>query len=54
MSTMIHWDRDRLERFKSVYALCTSPDAVFTFEGNQFLCSYARYLIEYLEGRFNG
>ena len=52
MTTYINWTRPMLERFKKAYA-----DAVaqglddFIFDGNEFVTDYAKYLIEYLDGR---
>ena len=46
----VTFDRPKLERLKT--ALAEAPgdrDAVFQFEGNEYVKSYAKYLIEYLE-----
>lgn len=50
---VIEWTRPMLARFKKAYeAVCTGDrNAVFTFEGHEFVCGYAKYLIEYLEGK---
>jgi len=46
----IPWDRPMLERFKSALALAPGDKhSVFTFDNNEFVKSYAKYLIEYLE-----
>jgi predicted GTPase len=48
----IHWTLEKLKRFKAAYT--KSQDAgetAFMFEGNDFLNTYAKYLIEYLEER---
>lgn len=50
--TTIEWNRAMFKRFKKAYALQTDTDAVFEFEGNQFVVGYAKYLIQYLEGVF--
>jgi hypothetical protein len=44
-----------LERFKKAYnkAMDHSSSEIFQFEGNDFYTEYARYLIEYLEGRLS-
>jgi len=40
-------------RFKKAYeAVKDDPDAVFEFEGKPVLAAYAKYVIEYLEDRF--
>lgn len=48
----INWDRPMLERFKRAYNDTKGfpPSYVFTFDGHEFVKSYAKYLIEYLEG----
>jgi hypothetical protein len=49
----ITWTREMLGRFKKAVAAAPGDkDAVFTFDGHQFVKSYAKYLIEYLETRF--
>ena len=46
------WDRAKLERFKVAWAKAPGDkDASFTFEGNEFVKSYAEYLIEFLESK---
>lgn len=47
---MISWTRPMLERFKKEYqkAVAAKTDT-FIFDGNEFVVSYAKYLIEYLE-----
>jgi len=48
----INWTREKLEQFKRDFAQAMStvgPFGTFTFEGNDFFVSYAKYLIEYLE-----
>ena len=42
-----------LKRFKRDYAAAVRLNVTeFTFDGNLLLVAYARYLIEYLEGKF--
>ncbi len=57
----IHFDEPMLKRFKTAYdvGLAKNPDIaknpsghIFVFEGNEFVYSYAKYLIEYLERSF--
>lgn len=45
------WDLAKFKRFKKVYLKNLSKDS-FTFDGNEYVPAYAKYLIEYLEGRF--
>jgi hypothetical protein len=49
---MINWTRPMLERFKKEYqkAVAAKKDT-FVFDGNEFVVSYAKYLIEYLESK---
>lgn len=52
--TTIRWTPEMLARFKREYAKHPDlPDATFTFDGNEYLVRYAKYLIEYLEMQFN-
>jgi hypothetical protein len=49
---VINWDRPMLERFKKAYAATPNdPNHVFVFDGHEFLRSYAKYLIEFLESK---
>jgi hypothetical protein len=57
----ISFDRPMLRRFKAAYEKAckkcqdegVSPsEEVFMFEENEFLVSYAKYLIQYLETKF--
>ena len=60
--TDINWTRPKLEKFKKARASAVARGSEsFLFEGQEVLCSYARYLIEYLEsvlepdrGQMNG
>lgn len=46
----VTFDPPTLERFKIVYAKhADNPDAVFVFDGREYLVGYAKYLIQYLE-----
>lgn len=48
----MHFDRPRLERLKKALEEAKACGAgQFVFEGRLLLVSYARYLVEYLEGR---
>jgi len=48
----ISWDRAKLERFKQAYKKAVDARSdTFTFDGHDFVVGYAKYLIEYLEGR---
>ena len=47
----VTWTRAKLDEFKRVYQTsCKSDDGLFEFQGMEFYCGYARYLIEYLDG----
>lgn len=44
---------EKLKRYKQAYSAPEdSSDEVFTFDGNEFVLGYAKYLIEYLESQF--
>lgn len=46
------WTREKLKLFKRAYMKALrNGDAIFWFDGHEFIPAYARYLIEYLEGR---
>jgi len=47
----VTFTKDSFTRLKKVYDECTAE--TFVFDGNVFLKSYAKYLIEYLEMQFN-
>jgi hypothetical protein len=52
MSETINWDRAMLARFIVAYLDAVSKDQeVFTFDGHDFLVSYAKYLLEYLQSQ---
>jgi hypothetical protein len=48
----VSFDKDKLELFKAKYEESKGRGAnhVFKFESDEYLVSYAKYLIEYLEG----
>ena len=50
----VNWTKDKLERFRKAYVAAKDGgnDAIFKFEGYEFVVGYAKYLIEYLDGRF--
>ena len=49
--TVITWTRPMLQRFKVAHANALCEDKTeFTFDGNEFVVGYAKYLIQYLEG----
>lgn len=51
--TTITWTADKLKRLKGAYQQAVeATDDEFSFDGNQFVTNYAKYLIEYLEGQF--
>jgi len=50
--TMIEFDKARLKRLKTAYNdTIEQKKESFIFEGRELLVSYAKYMIEYLEGR---
>lgn len=49
----ICFTREKLTRFSRAYRKATADKAkTFEFDGCKFVVGYAKYLIEYLEGRF--
>jgi hypothetical protein len=49
----ISWTREKLKRLVAAHAEAVRTSKTeFTFEGNEFVTSYAKYLIEYLKGVF--
>jgi hypothetical protein len=49
---MVEFNKDKLIKFKKAYDKATDElKTVFTFEGNEYDLGYAKYLIEYLEGK---
>ena len=50
----IEFDRQEVINLKRAYTMALkSNKEVFQFQGKQILTAYAKYLIEYLEGRFD-
>ena len=50
---MISWTPEALVRFKNRYEqTVTLKNEQFAFNGDVYVVGYAKYLIEYLEGRF--
>lgn len=51
--TTVSFDLLMLNRLKKAYDRATSESKdMFTFEGNDYVTNYAKYLIEYLEEKF--
>lgn len=51
--TPITWTKPMLLRFKESYGQAVGERREdFTFDGHLFVTNYARYLIQYLEGKF--
>ena len=54
-SRVVQFTKFTLYKFKKRYEKAVSDkEEVFTFNGNQYVTPYAKYLIEYMEGKFNG
>ena len=51
-STLISWTPEKLNRFKVCYQENITRD-IFTFDEQEYVANYARYLIEYLETEFD-
>ncbi len=54
----IDWTAEKLSSFKSAYAKAlkrkaSQRESMFTWEEYQFIPGYAKYLIEYLEPKFD-
>jgi len=48
------FNREKLKQLKRVYAIAVARNKeTFMFEGHELLVAYAKYLIEYLEGRLS-
>ena len=48
----VTWTRAKLDSLKETYHEAKKQEAVeFTFDGHRFYTAYARYLIEFLEGK---
>jgi hypothetical protein len=49
---MVEWDRPKRERLRKAYnEAVTEKRSQFTFEGNEYVTGYAKYLLEYLDTR---
>lgn len=49
---MVEFNKAKLIKFKKAYDKAEKADTEsFVFEGNEYILGYAKYLIEYLEGR---
>ena len=49
----LSWTKETFLKFKKDYEIALKENhESFFFEGNEFLVSYAKYLIEYLEPQF--
>ena len=52
MNKNISFDRQTLDQLKGAYGKAVKAnEETFVFKGNLMLVSYAKYLIEYLEGK---
>jgi hypothetical protein len=52
--TTINFDRIKLKALKKKYTEAVKDNKeTFIFEGNEFLVSYAKYVIEYLENKLS-
>ncbi len=50
---IVTWTPAKLARLRKAWqTVKDDPNKVFTFDGLDYLSSYARYLIEYLDGQF--
>lgn len=53
MNKIVNWDQAMFERFKIAYGKAVEEKREsFFFDGNEYLTSYAKYLIEYLKTKF--
>jgi hypothetical protein len=49
----VSFDEDKLSNFKRAYNNAKKEGKdIFIFDGNEFVLGYAKYMIEYLEGKF--
>jgi len=50
----IQFDAKKFLRLKAAYRkACDAGETQFTFDGHELLVAYAKYLIQYLEGKFS-
>lgn len=47
----VSFSQEDLKEFKKLYE-ATPAKGIFIYKGNEFLKEYAKYVIEYLEGKF--
>lgn len=53
MSNTISFNQESFKNFKKEYNLAVENNQeMFVFDGNDFLTSYAKYVIEYLKTKF--
>lgn len=51
--TTVSWDREKFNQFKTAWDAADKDEKEsFTFQGNEYLVSYGRYLLEYLDHIF--
>jgi hypothetical protein len=51
---MVNYTPEMLRRLKGAYNTAVKAKAeTFVFDGNEYLVSYAKYLIEFLETKFH-
>jgi len=54
MTDMVTFDRNKLKQLKAAYTKAVQMNLdTFTFDHKVYVVGYAKYLIEYLEGKFN-
>lgn len=52
---VITWDKPMRERLRKAYKKAErGHQSAFIFEGNQYLTTYAKYLLEYLDMQMEG
>lgn len=52
---MVEFNKIKLIKFEKAYDKAEKANAEsFVFEGNEYVLGYAKYLIEYLEGKLKG
>jgi hypothetical protein len=54
MEEVVTFTPEKLADFKAELAKHQDRNATFKFQGDEYLVSYARYLVEYLESVFSG
>lgn len=54
MSDTILWTRPMLKRFRRAYHIAAADHKEsFEFDDHEFVTSYAKYLLKYLDSQFN-